>query len=209
MIALEMTLTLMAFFVVAHFFVTLLPIVRKNLLIPFTLIFILFFLIIGRTMGPFDIPDPTISALFAQVQSALGFDPSALLYWSVLFLLWLLIGGVGILIFELFMRDRAEEISRAMENYFSLFGLRNILAIMCFLVPFLVFFAIYYRFMTSELMFLCILCFTSGQLEVVYSSAKRRDARISDQNLFFLVTLSVINVSLLFVALIVLLLKRL
>lgn len=208
MIALELSLIFLGFFAVSYLFTTFLPIVRKNMLIPLTLIFILFFLLYGRTLTPEPIEDRALQLAVQQIERALGFDMNRIVYWLIMFLGWILISGVFLLIFELFMRDRATEISGALESYLSLFGLRNIILIMCFTVPFLVFAGIYSRFMTSVNMFLCILCFTSGQLEVLFSSAKNQDLTVGDKNVIFMVSMSVLNVSLLMISIIVLLLKR-
>lgn len=208
MLALELSLTFLGFFAVSYLFTTLLPIVRKNMLIPLTMLFILFFVLFNKNLMPEPLEDRALQLAVNQVETALGFDMNRIVYWFILYLVWILISGVLLLIFELFMRDRASEITGAVENYLNLYGLRNIILIMCFTVPFLVLAGIYYRFMTSVNMFLCIICFTAGQLEVLFSSAKNQDLTVGDKNVIFMISMSVLNVSLLMIFIVVLLLKR-
>lgn len=208
MIALQLSLALVVFFVAAFLLTNFLPIIKKNLLIPLTLVFILFFLLIGNGLDAPDIKDPHWINVVQQIEKALGFNIWQVIYWMILFLIWLLLAGVSALVFELFMRERADEITNAAADYLSLFGIRNILIIMCVLVPLMVLVSAYFKFMSSQLMFLSMLCFTSGQLEVLFSSAKKGTMKVGEKNLLFLVSISVVNVMVLFFSLVIILLKR-
>lgn len=198
----------LVFFILSFLLTTLLPILNRNLLIPITIVFIGFYLIFGKNFQPPQSDIGVIRQLESQVEKALGFNVVHLGYWFILFLAWLLIAGLAALVFELFMRDKSDEIFKNVESFFNLFGARNILLISCFIIPFVIFAAMYFRFMTSRTMFLCVLCFTTAQLEVIYSSVKKHTAIVGNKNIFLLSATAFVNVFLLLLALGILLAVR-
>lgn len=208
MIGLQLIVSFILIFAIAYFFGTIFPIIKRNLLIPLTLIYIGFFMLWGKYLHAPPLKNPDLIAFVKVIKSALGFDMADIVYWFILFFISMLVAGILLLIFDLFMRDRAGEIFGQIENTFSLYGVRNILVIVCFLIPIVLFAGMYYKFITSQMMFLGILSFTSAQLEVIYQSAKRSTIKVNDKNVYFLTTFSIVNALLLFIFMIALVLKN-
>jgi len=210
MLGLQLIGSFMVIFVVAYLFGTIFPIINRNLLIPLTMIYIAFFMLYGKYMHPpaSALKSGELSRFINTIQKALGFNMADIAYWFILFFLWILTAGIFMYVFDLFMRERAKEIFLAMEKNLSLYGVRNIFLIACFLIPIVLFAGMYYRFITTGMMFLGVLAFTSGQLEVLLSSAKLRSIKMDDKNVFFTTCFSALNAILLFIFMIALIMKR-
>jgi len=208
MVGLQLIVAFILIFAAAYFFGTIFPIIKRNLLIPLTLIYIGFFMVYGKYMHAPPLKNRDMISFVKAIKSALHFDIADVVYWFIIFLIWMLVAGILLLIFDLFMRDRGDEIFQQVEITFSLYGVRNILVIVCFLIPIVLFAGMYYKFITSQMMFLGVLAFTSAQLEVIYQSAKRKSIKVNDKNVVFLTTFSIVNAFLLFIFMMILVLKN-
>lgn len=193
MLGLQLVAAFILIFAVIYFFGTIFPIISRNLLVPLTSVYIAFFMTYGKKLLPPALKSPDLKNFVKLVHEILGINMANIVYWFFLFALWMLAAGLSVFIFELFMRDRAGEILTGLENSLSLYGVRNILVIACFLIPVLLFLGLYYHFITDGMMFLGILCFAAAQSEVIYSSARHRTVKVSDKNILFLTSFSVVN----------------
>ena len=208
MLAFQLIGSFILIFAIAYIFGTLFPIMRRNLFIPLTMIYIFFFFMAGRNMHAPPQKNEQLNLFVAQIEKILGFNMADITWWFILFFLWVLIAGVFSYIFDLFMRDRAKEIFSTLEKSLSLYGVRNILLIACFLIPIILFLGMSYRFITTRMMFLGLLTFTSAQLEVLFSSAKHASAKMDDKNVFFVNGFSLLNAMLLFIFMMAMIAKR-
>ena len=208
MLALQLIGSFILIFAIAYLFGTLFPIIKRGMLIPLTMIYILFFLIAGRNIHAPPIKSTEIQAFVQQIEKILGFNMADLGYWFLMFFIWILTIGILSYLFDLFMRDKGKEIFLIIEKNLNLYGVRNILLIACFLIPIVLLAGMYYRFMTTRMMFLGILAFLTAQLEVLFSSAKHATIKMDDKNLLFVNSFSFINALLLFLFMLAMIVKR-